>query len=96
MAVDVQKLGELYTRGGKVFVRFLFGPDQGKTVQVAYRSQRMDEWWHSFGQDISQAQNFRLTSFTDFNRMDFTDIGTSPTASKKTQKAGHGNALFLG
>lgn len=89
VTVDGEKLRDLDTRDGKVFVRLPLEPGQGKTVQVAYRSQGMDEWWYSFGQDVSQIRNFRLAASTDFEKVDFPDNGISPTSKSRSGKGWH-------
>lgn len=86
VTVDGEKLRDLDTRDGKVFVRLPLDPGQGRTVRVSYRSQGMDEWWYSFGRDVSQIRNFRLAATADFDKVDFPDNGISPTAKEKAGK----------
>lgn len=89
VTVDGKKLRDLDTRDGKLFVRLPLDPGQGSSVQVSYRSQGMDEWWYSFGQDVSQIRNFRLRASTDFDKVDFPDNGISPTAKTRSGKGWH-------
>jgi hypothetical protein len=81
--VGGEKLQDLKPRSGKVYAKFGLSPGQGTTVQVSYRTQGMDEWWYSFGQDVSQIRNFRLAATTDFNRVDFPENSISPTNKEK-------------
>jgi hypothetical protein len=84
VTVNGEKIRDLDTRDGKVFVRLPLDPGQGKTVQISYRSQGLDEWWYSFGQDVSQIRNFRLSAATDFDKVNFPDNGISPTTKERS------------
>jgi hypothetical protein len=87
--VEGEKKNDLEPRAGKVFVRMPLDPGQARTVQVSYRSQGLDEWWYSFGQDVSQIRNFRLAATTDFDKVDFPDNGISPTSKARSGKGWH-------
>jgi hypothetical protein len=86
VTVDEEKIRDLDTRDGKVFVRLPLDPGQGRTVRVSYRSQGLDEWWYSFGRDVSQIRNFRLAAVTDFDKVNFPDNGISPTDKSRSGK----------
>jgi inner membrane protein involved in colicin E2 resistance len=57
-------------------------PGQTAKVRITYRSQGLDSWRYSFGQDVTQVNNFHLRMKTDFKDIDFPDNTLS--ASVKT------------
>ncbi|MHC4201631.1 MAG: inner membrane CreD family protein, partial [Planctomycetota bacterium] len=69
---------------GLVACKVELGPGQEESVKVAYRSQGLDEWGYTFGDQARQVKNFTLTMKTDFDRIDFPAGGTSPTTKERT------------
>lgn len=59
-------------------------------VHVGYKSQGLDRWAYSFGDDVSQVREFRLVMNTDFKDIDFPENTLSPTEKKE---AGNGWVL---
>jgi hypothetical protein len=58
-------------------------PGQILRLQVAYRSQGLDTWKYSFGENVNAVRNFRLRMITDFRDIDFPDNTLAPTEKKK-------------
>jgi hypothetical protein len=85
-AVNGEQLRDLQPTGGTIAKKLNFGPGETKTVEIAYESQGMDEWWYLFGSDVSQIRNFKLTMTTDFKDIDFPDNSISPTAKNEKGK----------
>jgi hypothetical protein len=54
-------------------------PHQTAVLNVGYRSQGLDRWHYSFGNDVSQIRDFELRLTTDFKGFDFPDNTLSPT-----------------
>ena len=54
-------------------------PHQTTVLNVGYRSQGLDQWHYSFGNDVSQVRDFELRLTTDFKGFDFPDNTLSPT-----------------
>jgi hypothetical protein len=48
------------------YVPFEAMPNQSVRVQVTYRSQGLDSWKYSFGQDVNPVENFNLRMTTNF------------------------------
>jgi hypothetical protein len=48
------------------YVPFEAMPNQSVRVQVTYRSQGLDSWKYSFGQDVNPVENFHLRMTTNF------------------------------
>ena len=61
----------------------------GATVQLAvgYRSQGLDRWSYSFGDNVSTVRDFQLAMHTSFTDIDFADNMISPTTKTRS---GHG------
>jgi hypothetical protein len=49
-------------------------------VEIAYRSQGLDSWKYSFGQDVNPVQNFHLRMTTNFKDIDFPDNTLAPAS----------------
>jgi len=58
----------------------------GKSValQVSYRSQGLDRWAYSFGDDVAQVRDFELRARTNFRTVDFPENTLSPTEKRET------------
>jgi len=69
----------LQVNGGKLNGSLKLEPGQAETVEVAYQSQGMDEWWYDFGENVNQAKNFSLAMNTNFDHIDFPPGSISPT-----------------
>lgn len=69
---------------GRIIRTFNLQPGNMASINVGYRSQGMEEWWYTFGENVSQIRNFDLTMRTDFADIDFPENGMSPTDKKPT------------
>ncbi|HEY4365007.1 MAG TPA: inner membrane CreD family protein [Bryobacteraceae bacterium] len=58
-------------------------PDQTLKLHVSYRSQGLDSWRYSFGQDVNPVSNFHLRMTTDFRDIDFPDNTLAPAEKKE-------------
>jgi inner membrane protein involved in colicin E2 resistance len=58
-------------------------PGQTVRLQVAYRSQGLDSWKYSFGQDVNPVQNFHLRMTTNFKDIDFPDNTLAPASKRE-------------
>ena len=81
--VDSREIKDIQPVEGGVTHKIRLRPLQESSVEVSYGSQGMDEWWYSFGDNVSQIRNFKLTATTDFGDFDFPENGISPTAKEK-------------
>ncbi len=71
--------------GGAKIVRQVVPVRKGTTVPftIAYRSQGLDWWRYSFGNDVNRVKNFELVMTTDFKRIDFPDGTISPHSEEE-------------
>jgi hypothetical protein len=60
-------------------------PHQTAVLSVGYRSQGLDSWHYSFGDDVSQVRDFELRLTTDFKGIDFPENTLSPTEENPTK-----------
>ena len=58
-------------------------PHQSAVLSVGYRSQGLDTWHYSFGDEVSQVRDFELRLSTDFKGFDFPGNTLSPTQENK-------------
>ncbi len=86
LTVDGVPINQIKPENGVITQAIDFEPEETKTVEVAYRSQGMDEWWYVFGGGVTHIRNFRLKLTTDFARINFLENSISPTI--KTPRAG--------
>lgn len=72
--------------GGAKLVRQRVPVKRGTRIPfaIAYRSQGLDEWRYSFGDDVNRVKDFELTMTTDFDAVDFPAGTISPTTREKT------------
>lgn len=58
----------------------------GATVrlQVGYRSQGLERWSYSFGDNVAAVRDFELAMHTDFTDIDFADNMISPTTKRRS------------
>ncbi|MGE5397359.1 MAG: inner membrane CreD family protein [Chitinophagales bacterium] len=71
---------------GEVVTPIKLEPGEEKTVQIAYVSQGLDEWWYSFGEDVNQVKDFSLVMNTDFKQIDFPQNSIAPTQKHANDK----------
>lgn len=74
------KAARTHTSEGGVHCLVHLEPGSAETVEVAYRSQGLDEWWYDFGEEVEQVKDFHLAVTTDFDAIDFPQNGISPTS----------------
>jgi inner membrane protein involved in colicin E2 resistance len=66
------------------YVPFDVLPNQSVKLQVTYKSQGLESWKYSFGQDVNPVRNFHLRMTTNFKDIDFPDNTLAPTAKSET------------
>jgi inner membrane protein involved in colicin E2 resistance len=81
--VDGQPLTAV-TEKETAHVSFDAAPGQSVHLQIAYRSQGLDSWKYSFGQDVNPVQNFHLRMTTNFKDIDFPDNTLAPVSKRET------------
>ncbi|OGC84011.1 MAG: hypothetical protein A2W07_03350 [candidate division Zixibacteria bacterium RBG_16_43_9] len=74
-----KKLENIETSKGTIKQTIKLAPGQKETVEIAYQSQGLDQWWYEFGENVSQVRDFLLTLNTDFKEIDFPQNSISPT-----------------
>ena len=72
------------TGAGVVCCKMLLEPGASQAVDVAYRSQGLDEWWYDFGTEVERVKNFSLAMTTDFTDIDFPPNSISPGAKERS------------
>jgi len=53
-------------------------------LRISYRSQGLDSWKYSFGQDVNPVENFHLRMTTNFKDIDFPDNTLAPASKHET------------
>ena len=69
---------------GRLIHALRLQPGERQSVRVSYRSQGLDEWRYSFGDQVNQVENFTLAASTDFDEIDFPEQTISPTHEERT------------
>ena len=82
-SVGGREIREIPLSDGSATRSFHLDPGQTQSVDIAYESQGLDEWWYDFGGGVAQVRNFDLTMHTDFDKIDFPQNGISPTSKTK-------------
>jgi inner membrane protein involved in colicin E2 resistance len=59
-------------------------PGETVQLQVGYRSQGLQRWSYSFGDNVSAVRDFELAMHTDFTDIDFADNMISPTTKQRS------------
>ena len=74
------------TRNGESSMSADLHVPPGATVelQVGYRSQGLERWSYSFGDNVSAVRDFELAMHTDFTDIDFADNMISPTTKQRS------------
>ena len=67
----------------KASVNLALAPLEAVKLRVGYRSQGLDSWSYSFGEDVNSVRNFHLRMATDFKDIDFPDNTLSPTEKRR-------------
>ncbi len=78
-AVGGQPLESLEMSSGTVRQGVKLSPGGSTWIEIAYKSQGLDQWWYDFGANVRQVKDFTLTMKTDFNDIDFPANSISPT-----------------
>jgi inner membrane protein involved in colicin E2 resistance len=86
LIVDGKAVESLYPTTGRIARKFNLKPGDSTVVEVGYGSQGMDEWWYTFGEDVSQIRNFKLTMETDFDDVNFPENSIAPVEKEKTDR----------
>lgn len=83
-AIGGKELDKIQITSGVLNGRMNLAPGQSQTIEIAYESQGLDEWWYEFGSNVNQAKNFSLTMTTNFAEIDFPPSSISPTEKEQT------------
>ena len=67
----------------KASVNLTLAPLEAVKLRVGYRSQGLDSWSYSFGDNVNSVENFHLRMATDFKDIDFPDNSLSPTEKRR-------------
>ncbi len=73
----------------KASVNIALTPLQTVKLRVVYRSQGLDSWSYSFGENVNSVRNFHLRMVTDFKDIDFPDNTLSPTEKRRSGPGWH-------
>lgn len=82
-AVD-GRAAEPATAKQKAYILAHLDPGQSIKLRVSYRSQGLDSWTYSFGQEVNPVENFHLRLATNFKDIDFPDNTLAPSAQQET------------
>ncbi len=74
---------DLRATDGHTTSRMTVDPGQIVTLRVAYTSRGADRWTYQPSEGVGQLEAFALTMNTDFDNVDFTVPGRSPTAKEQ-------------
>ncbi|PYQ52663.1 MAG: hypothetical protein DMF59_03975, partial [Acidobacteria bacterium] len=69
--------------GGAMIATLKRKPGAAFRLDVGYRSQGMQSWQYSFGENVEQVRDFVLQMRTDFMAIDFPQGTLSPTEKRK-------------
>ena len=72
------------TRDGAVTVNVKRAPGSVIRLTVGYRSQGLNTWYYSLGENVTQVRDFVLEMSTDFRDVDFPQGSMSPTEKRRT------------
>jgi Inner membrane protein CreD len=72
-------------KDGKWLGKIKANTGEALTLDVAYRSQGLDNWIYQFGQGVAEVKNFHLKMTTDFADIDFPDGSLAATTKLKTE-----------
>ena len=61
-------------------------PNAAVTLGVQYRSQGLDTWRYSFGNDVANVEDFSLNVVTNFKEIDFAENTLSPSTKQEAGK----------
>jgi inner membrane protein involved in colicin E2 resistance len=73
------------TANGVLTGSALIAPGAETNLHVGYRSQGLDSWRYSLGEEVAAVKNFTLTIATNFDGFDFPENTLSPSKEKKAQ-----------
>ncbi|MCE1248950.1 MAG: cell envelope integrity protein CreD [Firmicutes bacterium] len=85
LTVNGEEVKNLGIASGVLRQSIILNPGESKEIGISYNTQGMDQWWYSFGSNVTQMKNFSLVMLTDFDKVDFPQKSISPTAKEKTQ-----------
>lgn len=72
------------TNNSEVYLTREVAPQQVVSLEVGYRSQGLETWHYSFGNEVSQVRDFQMRMTTNFDEIDFPENALSPTVKQKT------------
>jgi inner membrane protein involved in colicin E2 resistance len=71
---------------GAVTVRFKSAPGSVFRVEAGYKSQGLETWHYSFGENVNQVRDFVLEMTTDFEAIDFPQGTVSPSTKERNAR----------
>jgi inner membrane protein involved in colicin E2 resistance len=81
---DGQRI-DINMTGGSIVTKLQRPPGSLTRLEVGYKSQGMQRWTYSFGENVSQVRDFDLEMETDFSAIDFPGDTISPTSKRPTR-----------
>ncbi len=78
--------GGLKPQDGQISTGIICAPGTKHSVEIAYDSQGLDNWWYQFGTGVTQVKNFSLVMTTNFDKINFPGNSMSPSEKKKSGK----------
>jgi hypothetical protein len=82
-SIQGKEVENIHTSSGGLSQFIQMNPGETKSIEIAYVSQGMDEWWYDFGREVTQIRNFSLSMKTNFEKIDFPENSISPTSKKR-------------
>lgn len=83
VSVDGKELENISPKNGCLKIPFDLESLMGKTIEISYKTQGLDDWWYKLGNSVSRIRNFSMEIITDFDDIDFPDNSMSPTFKEK-------------
>ena len=78
-SVNGRNLDNIPLSSGRLTEGVVLEPGARAVYEISYVSRGLDEWWYSFGHQVSQVKDFKLEMSTDFTDIDFPQNSMSPT-----------------
>jgi hypothetical protein len=83
LTMDGEEIRNIAINGGVLKQSLILNSGESKEISVIYNTQGMDQWWYSFGTNVTQVKNFSLVMNTNFQKIDFPQSSISPTAKEQ-------------
>jgi hypothetical protein len=83
--IDGQDMGGVKVRSGEVKRVLRLNPLETRHIEVSYRSQGLEQWRYSFGDNVNHVKDFSLRMTTDFEKIDFPEGSISPALKERVE-----------